>query len=78
MDDSKIWKVLVYHDPTVVVGDVIVQENIEPLFSSTCLKKNNENCYHTKKTSFTYFQSFFGSSPEGVNDDEFYIQETKY
>ena len=39
MDDAKIWKVLVNHDPIVVVGDVIVlQEKIEPLFSSPCLK----------------------------------------
>ena len=39
MDDSKIWKVQVNHDPIVVVGDVIVlQEKIEPLFSSPCLK----------------------------------------
>ena len=40
MDNAKIWKVLVNHDPIVVVGDVIVlQEKIEPLFSSPCLKK---------------------------------------
>ena len=40
MDDAKIWKVLVNHDPIVVVGDVIVlQEKIEPLFSSPCFKK---------------------------------------
>ena len=39
MDNAKIWKVLVNHDPIVVVGDVIVlQEKIEPLFSSPCLK----------------------------------------
>ena len=65
MDDSKIWKVQVNHDPIVVVGDVIVlQEKIEPLFSSPCLKI----AITQKKTSSTYFQPFFGSSPEGVND----------
>ena len=67
MDNAKIWKVLVNHDPIVIVGDVIVlQEKIEPLFSSPCLKIAITQKKHLLLVNDLYFHTYGEFSPPSV------------